>query len=52
MSKKKVKGRLPNKSWLIRNGYRGLVECMRKHPDKFAHIEQEAQIEKKQRKIK
>lgn len=48
---KKVKGKLPSNAWLIRNGYRGLVECMRKHPDKFAHIEQEEPIEKK-RKIK
>ena len=40
MAKKKVKGILPSKKWLIKNGYRELVKCMEKHPEKFAHIEQ------------
>ena len=33
-------GTLPNCSWLINNKYRGLDHCMRKYPEKFAHIEQ------------
>ena len=39
-SRKNVKGILPSKEWLIRNGHRGLVKCMKEHPDMFAHIEQ------------
>lgn len=47
MAKKKAKGKLPSNKWLIINGYRDLVECMEKHPEMFAHIEQnEEPIEK------
>ena len=47
--KRKAKGILPSKSWLMKNGYKGLVECMEKHPDKFAHIEQEKALEKSEK---
>lgn len=33
--------KLPNLSWLRRNGYRGLAECIQKHPCKFKHIMRE-----------
>ena len=38
---KKAKGKLPCNSWLIRNGYSELVKCMKEHPERFKHIEQE-----------
>lgn len=38
---KKIKDKLPSKSWLIKNRYGELVKCMNKHPEIFAHIEQE-----------
>jgi len=39
-------GRLPYQKWLIRNGYNGLTQAMRAHPEAFAHILQD----KKQRR--
>jgi hypothetical protein len=36
----KLKGLLPNKKWLLENGFRGLVKAMEEHPDKFKHIPQ------------
>ena len=36
-----AKGKLPSKSQLMKNGYGDLVKCMKKHPEMFAHIEQE-----------
>lgn len=39
--KKTAKGKLPSKKWLLKHGYRGLIDCMKKHPELFAHIEQE-----------
>ena len=37
----KKHGRLPNSGWLEINGYNGLAQTMRKHPEAFAHIQQE-----------
>ena len=49
MAMKNTKGLLPCKSWLIKNGYKELVKCMERHPDKFAHIEQEETLEKSEK---
>ena len=38
--KEKATGVLPSKSWLIKNGYAGLIKCMKKHPEMFAHIKE------------
>ncbi len=43
---KKVKGKLPSKSWLIKNGYKDLIKCMEKHPEMFAHIERDKESTK------
>jgi hypothetical protein len=44
---KKAKGKLPSNRWLMKNGRMELIKCMRKHPELFAHIEQEEEpIEK------
>lgn len=37
-----IKGILPPDSWLRKNGYSGLVQAKRKHPELFAHIPQAA----------
>ena len=34
-------GVLPNQTWLQKHGYSGLAIVLRKHPKRFAHIEQE-----------
>jgi hypothetical protein len=41
-AKHKAPGLLPSPRWLKANGYGGLVRAMRKHPDAFAHIKQQA----------
>ena len=33
-------GKLPNVKWLRNNGYTNIGVCMRKNPDRFAHLEQ------------
>jgi len=43
-----AKGALPSNRWLIRNGYRELVECIKKHPDKFKHIKHNRELERKE----
>lgn len=42
-----AKGVLPSNKWLIKNEYAGLIECMKKHPEMFAHIQQEKELTKK-----
>ncbi len=37
---KKAPGVLPSPRWLNTNGYSGLVDCMKRAPNNFAHIEQ------------
>ena len=32
---------MPSDKWLLRNGYFDMLKCKKKHPDLFAHIEQE-----------
>ena len=46
MAKKKINGMLPSEKWLKENGYSGLVEVMKKHPEKFAHVPQNKNEEK------
>jgi len=33
-------GKLPNPSWLQKNGFDNLYNCKRRHPEKFSHIKQ------------
>ncbi len=47
---RKTPGILPSPQWLRDNGYGGLVEAMRKHPEAFAHIEQRGVKRKEKRK--
>ena len=47
----KTKGVLPSNEWLLKNGYQGLIRCMKKHPKKFAHIEQEKEPLQKQKSV-
>ncbi len=46
---KKAPGILPSPQWLRDNGYGGLVEAMRKHPEAFAHIEQQGRTKMKRK---
>jgi len=39
--KRKAVEILPSPSWLVRNGYYGIYDAMRKYPEAFAHIQQE-----------
>jgi len=38
--KKQVEGTLPCRTWLAKTGREGLDACMKKYPEKFAHIKQ------------
>ncbi len=40
MTKRKVEGVLPSNAWLKKYGHKGLIECMKKHPEMFEHIKQ------------
>lgn len=42
--KMKPKCILPNQKWLLNNGVIGLAQCIRKYPEKFAHIKQEKML--------
>lgn len=33
-------GKLPNSSWLQKNGFDSLYNCKRRHPERFSHIKQ------------
>ena len=46
---KKAPGILPSPQWLKDNGYGGLVEAMREHPEAFAHIEQRGRTSMKRK---
>ncbi len=41
-AKHKAAGLLPSRQWLRAHGHGSLVRAMRKHPDAFGHIKQEA----------
>ena len=41
LPKKKAKGKLPYHHWLAKNGYSGLGACKNRHPELFAHMEQD-----------
>jgi len=45
-------GRLPNATWLIANGYRGLYKAMRKHPKLFTHIKRDIRYARKRKSKK
>ena len=38
----KARGILPNDQWLKANGYAGLLNAMKRNPELFSHIRQEA----------
>jgi len=44
LPKKKAKGKLPSTSWLNKNGYNAIMQCMKNHPELFSHIEQDRMI--------
>ncbi len=47
MSKKKTKCVLPSEQWLKKNGLKELVRVMKMHPEKFAHIQQEINLQER-----